>query len=152
MTMASKSPSIPAPKSGLGILSSHDYLEDAFRKRFLINKMVWFEVASNRIFSTGDSAASFIKPVSSRLLLIMCQHPGVVLRRRHLIDALWTSQGMVVSDNSLNQAVCNLRDSFYKVDPQRLYIKTLPRIGYVFLANVEAHRVSHLDPLEQPHP
>ncbi|WP_455285574.1 winged helix-turn-helix domain-containing protein [Cupriavidus necator] len=104
--------------------------------KYQLNGDLWFDLARNRIHREAMQEYAILKPIASRLLLIMCHHPRMVLRRQFLVNALWQSEGMVVSDNSLNQAVCHLRDGFTKIDPNGFYIKTLPRIGYALLASV----------------
>lgn len=104
--------------------------------KYQLNGNLWFDIARNRLQREAMQQFALLKPIASRLLLIMCHHPRMVLRRQFLVNALWQSEGMVVSDNSLNQAVCHLRDGFTQVDPEGIYIKTLPRIGYALLASV----------------
>ncbi|WP_455285761.1 winged helix-turn-helix domain-containing protein [Cupriavidus necator] len=104
--------------------------------RYQLNGSLCFDLASSRLWLDGTQRSAMLKPIASRLLLILCHHPRMVLRRQFLAHALWHSEGMVVSDNSLNQAICHLRDGLAQVDPAGIYIKTLPRIGYALLASV----------------
>lgn len=77
-----------------------------------------------------------LKPVAVRVLSLLVRSPLVVLRRQQLLDEGWRSFGFEVCDNSLSQVIYSLREAFTALDPERMYIKTVPRIGYCLLAEV----------------
>ncbi|UXU86120.1 winged helix-turn-helix domain-containing protein [Burkholderia sp. S-53] len=110
-------------------------LADAYRGKFLIDGRIMFEPKANVIISVASAHEFVITPLCARLLIIFCMHPGEILRREFLVDALWNSQGMVVSDNALNKAVSHLRVTMLQADKMRAYIKTINRIGYIFLGD-----------------
>ncbi|WP_080417664.1 helix-turn-helix domain-containing protein [Burkholderia ubonensis] len=110
-------------------------LGDAYRGKFLIDGRIIFEPKINAISVVGSAHEFILTPLSTRLLIIFCMHPGKILRRDFLVDALWNSQGMVVSDNTLNKAISHLRATLLHADKINIFIKTINRIGYIFLSD-----------------
>lgn len=75
-----------------------------------------------------------LRPKTYALLVHLVGRPGVVVGKQELIDAVWP--GVVVTDDSLTQAVSELRSA---LGPEgAAMIRTLPRRGYRFDAEVRA--------------
>lgn len=72
-----------------------------------------------------------------RLLLLLLQRPGEVVAREEVRRQLWAEDTFVEFDNSLNVAVRKLRDALRDNADAPLYIETVPRRGYRFVAPVE---------------
>jgi DNA-binding winged helix-turn-helix (wHTH) protein len=70
-----------------------------------------------------------LEPRLSRLLNLFVENPGIELGRGEILDRVWPDNG---SDEALTQAVSRLRQYL-----GRDVIRTLPRIGYVFVASAE---------------
>jgi TolB-like protein/DNA-binding winged helix-turn-helix (wHTH) protein len=69
-----------------------------------------------------------------RVLLCLCERPGEVVSSDELLNQAWP--GVVVSQDSVYQAVASLR-RILGDDPKRPdYIATVPRLGYRLLAPV----------------
>lgn len=69
-----------------------------------------------------------------RLLLELAQHPGQTVSLDELLDRVWT--GVIVTPDSVYQAVASLR-RLLGDDPKRpRYIATVPRLGYRMVAPV----------------
>jgi transcriptional activator of cad operon len=69
-----------------------------------------------------------------RLLQCLARHPGAVLSMDELLDQVWS--GVIVTPDSVYQAVASLRRSLGD-DPKRpRYIATVPRLGYRMVAEV----------------
>ena len=79
---------------------------------------------------TGAELA--LRPKAFALLLLLLRHPGRLLRREELLDALWPD--VAVTDDSLTQCVGDLRRAFGERAP--CILRTLPRRGYVMLSEV----------------
>lgn len=84
----------------------------------------------------GSGAAVALAPIAVRLLAVLAASPNVVIGRRHLLDEGWRRYGFEVCENSLNQVICALRTAFERLGPGAPSIRTVPRIGYCFLAEV----------------
>jgi transcriptional activator of cad operon len=69
-----------------------------------------------------------------RLLLCLAQHAGEVVSIDDLLDEVWS--GVVVSPNSVYQAVASLRRLLRDDARQPAYIATVPRLGYRMVATV----------------
>lgn len=69
-----------------------------------------------------------------RLLLCLAEHAGQVVSIDELLEHVWT--GVIVTSDSVYQAVTSLR-RLLGDDPKRpLYIATVPRLGYRMVATV----------------
>ncbi len=68
------------------------------------------------------------------LLAYLVQHHGRVVTKDELVDAVWP--GVAVTDNSLAQCMAEVRRVLG--DDERNIIRTIPRRGYVFAADVAA--------------
>jgi transcriptional activator of cad operon len=80
-------------------------------------------------------------PVSVRLearamllLLYLAQHPGEVVSIEELLNQVW--RGVIVSPDSVYQAVASLRRQLGDDPKQPSYIATVPRLGYRLVATV----------------
>jgi len=70
------------------------------------------------------------------VLEILLQHPGDLVTREGLRKALWAADTFVDFDHSLNAAVMKLREALGDTADKPLYIETIPRRGYRFIASV----------------
>src|SRR6266481_1340027 len=72
-----------------------------------------------------------------RILAVLLEHSGEVVTRDDLRKRLWSKSTNVSSDQSLNTAIMRLRESLGESSENPVYIETLPRVGYRFIAPVE---------------
>jgi TolB-like protein/DNA-binding winged helix-turn-helix (wHTH) protein len=70
--------------------------------------------------------------ILSRLL----EHPGQVVTREELRQALWPADTFVDFDNSVNAAINKLREALGDSADYPRYVETLPRRGYRFIGAV----------------
>jgi DNA-binding winged helix-turn-helix (wHTH) protein/TolB-like protein len=73
-----------------------------------------------------------------RLLTALLERPGEVITRAELTERLWGTDTFVDAAAGLNTAVAKLRDALGDNAEQPLYIETVPKRGYRFVARVEA--------------
>jgi Tol biopolymer transport system component/DNA-binding winged helix-turn-helix (wHTH) protein len=83
------------------------------------------------------------KPVKMReqsflILVYLLEHADEIVTREELRRLLWPSGTFVDFDHSLNMAVVSLRDALGDSTDAPLYIETIPRRGYRFIAPVSA--------------
>ncbi len=107
-------------------LSDQDILEFAgFR----------IDVARRRL--TGpDGAEIALKPKVFDTLAYLVAHPGRVLDKHAILDAVWP--GVVVEENNLSQAIAALRRALGDSHDAPRFIATVPGRGYQFVAPVRA--------------
>ncbi|MDM0109369.1 winged helix-turn-helix domain-containing protein [Variovorax sp. J22R24] len=91
-----------------------------------------FLIDSDRSELTREGAAVALRPKTFALLQYLADRAGHVIGKQELLDGVWP--GVVVSDDSLTQAVSELRSALADRD-QRL-IRTVSRRGYLLDAKV----------------
>jgi Tol biopolymer transport system component/DNA-binding winged helix-turn-helix (wHTH) protein len=69
-----------------------------------------------------------------QVLLILLQRPGEVVTRDEIRHHLWTDDTFVEFEDGLNSAVKKLRGALGDSADKPLYVETLPRVGYRFIA------------------
>jgi Tol biopolymer transport system component/DNA-binding winged helix-turn-helix (wHTH) protein len=72
----------------------------------------------------------------ARILILLLEHAGQMVTREELRQHLWPSDTFVDFDHSLNAAVMKLREALGDSADKPLYIETIPRKGYRFVAPV----------------
>jgi len=81
-----------------------------------------------------------------RLLLCLAEHAGEVVSIDDLLDQVWS--GVIVTQDSVYQAVASLRRLLGDDPKQPMYIATVPRLGYRMVAQVSPwgdSSIAHLD-------
>lgn len=73
---------------------------------------------------------------SFRILIHLLEHAGEIVTREELRRLLWPSDTFVDFDHSLNTAVMKLRAALGDSSDAPLYIETIPKRGYRFIAPV----------------
>lgn len=79
------------------------------------------------------------------LLLVLVQNEGRVLEHDELLDKVW--EGMFVEQSNLKKSVSALRQILGESPNESLYIKTIPRRGYSFVADVRAFLEENAEPV-----
>jgi DNA-binding winged helix-turn-helix (wHTH) protein len=74
------------------------------------------------------------------LLKLLIKHHGEAVSRNLIMDELW--HDTIVSDNSVSQAITQLRKSLQDDKGTPRFIRTVPRVGYQLIARVEEIKVS----------
>jgi DNA-binding winged helix-turn-helix (wHTH) protein/Flp pilus assembly protein TadD/TolB-like protein len=69
-----------------------------------------------------------------QVLLYFLQHPGVLITKDELTEAIW--KDAYVSDNALVQCIAEIRRALEDDPKNPRFIKTIPKIGYRFLPAV----------------
>lgn len=87
-----------------------------------------------------------LPPRCFELLLTFVRSPAIVHRRQDLLDRLWSAD-TDVGDGALSQAILIVRKA---LEPEgRQYLRTVPRVGYAFDADV---RIEETDAEQRPLP
>jgi DNA-binding winged helix-turn-helix (wHTH) protein len=81
-----------------------------------------------------DGAPIALKPRMFDTLVFFLAHPGEVLDKRAILDAVWPN--VIVEENNLNQAISALRRALGETREEPRFIATVPGRGYQFIAPV----------------
>src|SRR5437016_8863143 len=76
-----------------------------------------------------------------KILVFLLERPGGVVTREELQKSLWPDDTFVDFEHSLNSAIKKLRAVLGDSAEYPRYIETLPRLGYRFVAPVDASEV-----------
>lgn len=95
-----------------------------------------FDPRTRELFKRGRRVRLGEKP--ARVLDALIARPGDLVTRDELRGLLWSSDTFVDFDNNLNSAVAALREVLGDSARSPKYIETLPRLGYRFIAPIEA--------------
>ena len=90
--------------------------------------------AQHRVLSRADGEVIPLPPKIFDTLLYLVEHPGQLLDKRALLDAIWPN--VIVEENNLNQAVSALRRVLGENPAEHRFIVTEPGRGYRFVATV----------------
>ena len=88
--------------------------------------------ASGEIARKGEIARLDVRAM--RLLVCLAEHAGEVVSIDDLLDEVWS--GVIVSPDSVYQAVASLRRVLGDDSREPTYIATVPRLGYRMVAAV----------------
>ena len=109
--------------------------EDAYRfGEFVLER-------SQRRVLCRDGQSIELTPRLFNALLFFVEHPGELLDKETLFQALWP--GLVVEENNLSQVVAGLRRALGDEAQGSRFIQTVPRHGFRFVAPVVKER--HID-------
>ncbi len=97
-----------------------------------------FEVDARTMELRRSGTPVKIREQSFNILVFLLEHAGELVNREDLRRVLWPSDTFVDFDHSLNTAVMKLREALGDPADAPLYIETIPKRGYRFIAPVEA--------------
>jgi TolB-like protein/DNA-binding winged helix-turn-helix (wHTH) protein len=84
-----------------------------------------------------------------QILLTLLSRPGDIVTREELCKQLWAEDTFVDFDHSLNAAIKRLRDALGESAEAPVFMETLARRGYRFIAPVDMHIKARVE--QQPH-
>jgi DNA-binding winged helix-turn-helix (wHTH) protein/Tol biopolymer transport system component len=96
-----------------------------------------FEFRPNAWELRRSGALRRLSPQPARILLILLSNPGEIVTREHLQQAVWGDDVTVDFELGLNRCIRQIRSALMDDPDNPRYIKTIPRIGYVFIALVD---------------
>jgi DNA-binding winged helix-turn-helix (wHTH) protein len=95
-----------------------------------------FEVDGRTAELRRSGAAVRLQEQPAQLLVYLLEHAGQIVTRNELRQRLWPADTFVDFDHALNTAVMKLREALGDSSERPLYIQTIPRKGYRFVAPV----------------
>ena len=97
---------------------------------------------SVELFCTYDKMEFFkngelieLSKTEQKLLKVLCENRGKVVKREYLIDEVWQGDTEFVDAHALTVAVKRLRDKLEDDTQKPKYIKTVYGIGYTWAVN-----------------
>jgi DNA-binding winged helix-turn-helix (wHTH) protein len=78
-----------------------------------------------------------MQPKPFKLLCLLVGQPGKLITREEIQKALWTADTFVDFEQGVNFAIKQVREALGEDADHPLYIQTVPRRGYRFVAPVE---------------
>src|SRR5215831_4186982 len=131
----------PRPKAALWRLMSEGNVGS--KRRFGVFE---FDPLARELTKHGVSLKVQEQPI--QILLALLDQPGRIVTREELQRRLWPDGTFVDFEQSLNKAVNKLREALGDSASNPIYIETVPRRGYRFLAPVEGERA--VEPIAKP--
>ena len=93
------------------------------------------DLEAERLLKNGRTIR--IQPQPFRLLCLLTNRPGLLVTREEIQAALWAGDTFVDFDQGVNFAIKQVRDALGDSAEDSLYVQTVPKRGYRFLAPVE---------------
>ena len=93
------------------------------------------DLDAERLLKNGRTIR--IQPQPFKLLCLLTNRPGVLVTREEIQAALWAGDTFVDFDQGVNFAIKQVRDALGDSAEDSLYVQTVPKRGYRFLAPVE---------------
>ncbi|HYT68711.1 MAG TPA: winged helix-turn-helix domain-containing protein [Vicinamibacterales bacterium] len=109
-----------------------------------------FEVDVEAAELRRDGRHVKLQPQPFKLLLLVVRRAGAVVTRDEIRTELWPDGTFVDFDQAVNFAIKQIRDALGDSAEQSLYIQTVPKRGYRFIAPVEP-LASTLQTERKPH-
>jgi Tol biopolymer transport system component/DNA-binding winged helix-turn-helix (wHTH) protein len=107
-----------------------------------------YEVDTRRVEVCRSGTPVKIREQSFLILTYLLENAGEIVTREELRRVLWPSDTHVDFDHSLNMAMKNLRDTLGDSTDAPLFIETIPKRGYRFIAPVRTVEYRDIHPTE----
>jgi DNA-binding winged helix-turn-helix (wHTH) protein len=96
-----------------------------------------FQIDQRREEVTQNGSRLKLQGKVYQVLLALLEKPGEVVTREELRHRLWPAETLVNYDANVNTTVNKLRQTLGDSSDKPLYIETIPRKGYCFVAQPE---------------
>jgi DNA-binding winged helix-turn-helix (wHTH) protein len=93
------------------------------------------DLDAERLLKNGRTIRIQLQPF--RLLCLLTNRPGLLVTREEIQAALWAGDTFVDFDQGVNFAIKQVREALGDRAEDSLYVQTVPKRGYRFLAPVE---------------
>lgn len=91
-----------------------------------------------------------LQPQPFRLLLLLTSRPGTLITRDEIRTDLWPEGTFVAFDQAVNFAIKQIRDAIGDSADRPVYLETVPRQGYRFVAPVAGDQPPAAAPAATP--
>lgn len=89
----------------------------------------------------------YLRPKTYETLLHLIEHHGTIVKKDDLIENVWS--GTIVTENTLTQCIKEIREKLGDNSAHPRFIKTIPKVGYKFIAPVKELITSQYLPTEK---
>lgn len=120
-------------------------LQTDYPQVYVLEGQVFFD-RQRRHLHSGDQQVE-LKEHEARLLTALLN--GVQDKRR-IIELLWESRGVIVTENNYYKVVKGLRNAFEAIGLSPDLLKTLPRVGIAYVGAAEPGEAPHPEPAVLP--
>jgi DNA-binding winged helix-turn-helix (wHTH) protein len=96
-----------------------------------------FQIDKQREEVTQNGSRLKVQGKVYQVLLALLEKPGEVVTREELRQRLWPAEALVNYDANVNTTVNKLRQTLGDSSDMPLYVETIPRKGYCFVAQPE---------------
>lgn len=111
--------------------------------QYIIGGQFLFDPQKNSLTSLNNQAEScLLGSNESRLLYYLILNATRTVSRKDLLEILRNERGIHVDNSSLTQSISRLRKALNDSYRVPLYIKTVPKWGYEFVANIDTESLS----------
>jgi DNA-binding winged helix-turn-helix (wHTH) protein len=104
------------------------------------------DTESEQLFKAGRTVKIQQQPY--KLLCLLITHAGKVVSRDDIRAALWPAETFVDYDQGVNFAMKQVREALGDEADHSVYIQTVPKRGYRFVAPVNAGRAGAPQPIQ----
>ncbi len=105
------------------------------RQAARIYRLEGFEIDTSQVCLRVDGQERHLRNKTFQVLIYLLEQRQRLVSKDELIDRVW--QGMAVTDNTLEQSMAEIRRVLSDNSRKPRFIKTVPRSGYRFIAEVE---------------
>jgi DNA-binding winged helix-turn-helix (wHTH) protein len=92
------------------------------------------DLDAEKLLKSGRSVR--IQPQPFRLLCLLTSKPGTLITREEIQSTLWKNETFVDFEQGVNFAIKQVREALGDRGEDSLYVQTVPKRGYRFLAPV----------------
>ncbi|WPU21970.1 winged helix-turn-helix domain-containing protein [Cedecea neteri] len=108
---------------------------------YVIRETIKFRSEDGVVFLDGnEDPIVTLSATMSRLLAFLLDRQGEVCSRDDILEKVWDAHGLRSSNNSLNKYITDLRKLFHRLGIEEDVITTVPRIGFIFSADIDILR------------
>ena len=109
------------------------------------------DLHTERLLKNGRQVR--LQPQPFKLLRLLTSHPGKLVTREEIQAALWTNDTFVDFEQGVNFAIKQVREALGDRAENSIYVETVPKRGYRFIAPVDAGREEPPEPqpTAEPH-
>ncbi|MDK1287513.1 winged helix-turn-helix domain-containing protein [Pseudoalteromonas umbrosa] len=133
-------------RENIAVEHSPKKIDNEDNKRFQFAHWQFFN-DKDELWNTQTHTVSKLEPQVARLLTLLIIQQGQVLTKEMLNKQLWPNT--IVEANSLYQLLTKLRKELQDSAKNPLYIKTVPKKGYLFLPEVSVISMSESEPVKR---
>lgn len=102
---------------------------------YLIDNQVYFNYASGKLFDLHQEF--YLGEHAKECLTLLLEKSDVIVTKEEIMQRVWRSKGIIVSDNAVRQTMHIIRKTFNKFSLERQIIITIPRNGYMIINAIE---------------